>query len=120
MNIDYFAVPGIVFDIRQINIEEIPLKNRKSETHRRIEDMVCNHMKVSRNEIKIRTRKREIVEARQVCMDLMKSSNAFESLAEIGELMGGFDHATVLHSAKTVKNLRETNKIFREKTNLFY
>ena len=34
------------------------------------------------------------------------------SLSEIGEIVGGKDHATVLHSNKTVKNLMDTNSIF--------
>jgi chromosomal replication initiator protein len=56
-----------------------------------------------------RTRKREIVQARQLFHYFMKNGTNL-SLAKIGELTGGHDHATVLHSNKTISNLLENNK----------
>ncbi len=35
------------------------------------------------------------------------------SLSSIGSIIGGKDHATVLHACKTVTNLIETDKQFR-------
>ncbi len=59
-----------------------------------------------------KTRKREIVQARQVAMFFSKSMTK-SSLATIGSQIGGKDHATVLHACKTVNNLIETDKRFR-------
>jgi len=56
-----------------------------------------------------KTRKREVVEARQLAMFFSKRITR-ASLAAIGEMCGDKDHATVLHACKTVMNLKETNK----------
>jgi chromosomal replication initiator protein len=44
-----------------------------------------------------------------------RSRNTKDSLAAIGLMYGDRDHATVIHARKTVNNLMETNKVFREK-----
>jgi len=58
-----------------------------------------------------KTRKREIVIARQVSMYYMKENTRL-SLAHIGAYFLR-DHATVLHACKTVNNLRDTDREFR-------
>jgi chromosomal replication initiator protein len=35
------------------------------------------------------------------------------SLSSIGSMIGGKDHATVLHACKTISNLIETDKVFK-------
>ncbi|NOZ46514.1 MAG: chromosomal replication initiator protein DnaA [Chlorobi bacterium] len=59
-----------------------------------------------------KTRKREIVQARQIAMYFAKGMTK-SSLATIGSQVGGKDHATVLHACKTVNNLMDTDKRFR-------
>jgi chromosomal replication initiator protein len=59
-----------------------------------------------------KTRKREIVQARQVSMYFSKNLTK-ASLASIGSFIGGKDHATVLHACKTVNNLIDTDRHFR-------
>ena len=54
------------------------------------------------------TRKREVVEARQAAMVIIKKSTHL-SLGKIGSLFGR-DHATVLHATKVVPNYIETDK----------
>ena len=62
--------------------------------------------------VKSKTRKREIVQARQISMffakDLTKSS-----LKTIGMFFGGRDHSTVIHACQTVNDLMETDKQFK-------
>ena len=60
-------------------------------------------------DIRQKTRKRGIVEARQIAMRIIKQETRM-SLAQIGSVCGGKDHCTVLHACKTVDNLIETNK----------
>ncbi len=36
------------------------------------------------------------------------------SLSVIGSIIGGKDHATVLHACRTVQNLMETDKKFKQ------
>lgn len=60
------------------------------------------------------TRKREVVEARQVILCLGYKWLDL-SAQSVGAMIGGKDHATTLHSAKTVKNLFNTNRVFRQR-----
>jgi chromosomal replication initiation ATPase DnaA len=60
------------------------------------------------------SRKREIVEPRQISMYLIRTYFSSMSYARIGNLFGK-DHATVLHAIKTVKSLRATDNGFKRK-----
>ena len=62
--------------------------------------------------ILMKTRKREIVDLRQKAMCLAKTFTG-ASLATIGSKIGNKDHATVLHSCKTVNNLIDTDKSYK-------
>jgi len=68
-----------------------------------------------------KSRKREIVQARQIAMTIAKEiSDEYGyhwSLASIGWNIGNKDHATVLHSRKTVNNLCDTNRVFLRDVN---
>lgn len=81
--------------------------------------LVANRFSVPIESVFKRTRKREIVGARQVIMSEMKKRTNLP-LAAIGaafinkENPRGYDHATVLHAIKTVNNLCETDKKYRE------
>lgn len=66
--------------------------------------------------ISSKTRKREIVQARQIAMYFCRSLTK-SSLASIGAQIGGKDHATVLHACKTVEDLMETDKLFLQHVN---
>ena len=77
-----------------------------------IQKVVCNFYNIGLELLQSKTRKREIVQARQVAMFFSKSMTK-SSLATIGSQIGGKDHATVLHACKTVNNLIETDKRFR-------
>lgn len=59
------------------------------------------------------SRKREIVQARQISMHFC-SLYTKASLALIGSKVGGKDHTTVLHSCKNVSNLIDTDKKIRK------
>lgn len=77
-----------------------------------IQKTVCEYFKVSMEDIQSKTRKRDVVQARQLAMFFAKQFTK-ASLASIGSQIGKRDHATVLHACKTVKNLQETDKAFR-------
>jgi chromosomal replication initiation ATPase DnaA len=73
--------------------------------------LVENTTGVSYSQMKDRTRRREIVEARQLAMCLLRSAFKNLSLAQIGSKFNR-DHATVLHAHKTIRNLREVDQTF--------
>ena len=78
----------------------------------KIRDMVCDYFALSLDAVMSKTRKREIATARQVAMYLSKQYTK-SSLSVIGKLIGGRDHATVLHACSVVNDLMDTDKNFR-------
>ena len=77
-----------------------------------IQKVVCDYFSMPLDLINSKTRKREIVQARQLAMFFSKKHTK-SSLATIGLHCGNKDHATVLHACRTVNNLLETDKQFR-------
>ncbi|MBS1925306.1 MAG: chromosomal replication initiator protein DnaA [Bacteroidetes bacterium] len=78
-----------------------------------IQKMVCEYFGVPYDKLLQKTRKREIVQARQITMFLSKAFTK-NSLKTIGEHFGGRDHTTVIHSCQTVKDLMDTDTLFKE------
>lgn len=78
-----------------------------------IEAVVCDFYNIKSELIHTASRKRQIVQARQITMYLSKAYTEM-SLAQIGSLIGKKNHATVLHACKTVKEQMEVDKTFRE------
>ncbi|MBO7143210.1 MAG: chromosomal replication initiator protein DnaA [Salinivirgaceae bacterium] len=77
-----------------------------------IQKVVCDYFNLNSDAITSKTRKREIVQARQIAMYFAKNMTKL-SLATIGAQIGGKDHATVLHACKTVNNLIDTDRQFK-------
>lgn len=77
-----------------------------------IQKVVCDYFDISLDSLNSKTRKREIVQARQLSMFFSKKLTK-ASLASIGLHCGNKDHATVLHACRTVNNLIETDKQFK-------
>ncbi len=77
-----------------------------------IQKVVCDHFSLPIDVLQAKTRKREIVQARQIAMYFSKTLTK-ASLASIGSQIGNKDHATVLHACKTVNNLMDTDRGFK-------
>ena len=77
-----------------------------------IQETVCKYFNLDQSVIQTNSRKREIVQARQITMFLAKKYTDC-SFSHIGKIVGKKDHATVLHACKTIKDQMETNKSFR-------
>jgi chromosomal replication initiator protein len=77
-----------------------------------IQKVVCDYFDMPLELLKSKTRKREVVQARQIAMYFSKCFTK-SSLATIGLHCGGKDHATVLHACRTVNNLMDTDKRFK-------
>lgn len=89
---------------------------KKSITIDDIIKTVSDYYGVEVNAINTRSRKREVVLVRQVAMFLAKKYLDM-STSKIGQYIGNRDHATVLHACKTITNLAETDKQFRNELN---
>ncbi len=90
------------------------VKNTKREISiEHIQKVVSKYFEMDMSTLQSKTRKRHIVQARQLAMFFAKRMTK-ASLASIGAQIGKRDHATVLHACKTVDNLTETDKQFRK------
>ncbi|MDR0989363.1 MAG: chromosomal replication initiator protein DnaA [Prevotellaceae bacterium] len=92
-------------------VRKVAKNERKVITIDDIVNTVCKHFSLEVSAIHTTSRKRDVVQARQIAMYLAKS-NTDCSTSKIGSLIGNKDHATVLHACKTVKELREVDKGF--------
>ncbi len=78
-----------------------------------IKKLVADHFSLPIEKLHAKTRKREVVIARQLSMYLAKNHTK-DSLKQIGANFGGRDHSTVIYSCKTVQDLMDTDGIFRD------
>jgi chromosomal replication initiator protein len=78
-----------------------------------IQKTVSEFFKVSIDQLKDKTRKKEIVTARQLAMYFSKEYTGL-SLKSIGYHFGGRDHSTVIHAVQTVNDLYDTNANFKK------
>ncbi|MBO5581417.1 MAG: chromosomal replication initiator protein DnaA [Bacteroidales bacterium] len=79
-----------------------------------IVDTVCEYFNITRDILLSKSRKRQIVQARQIAMYECRNLIQNCSLSTIGAELGGKDHATVLHACTTVQDLMATDKAFRQ------
>ena len=90
------------------------VKNTKREVSiDYIQKVVSDYFQMDVETLQSKTRRRHIVQARQLAMYFAKKFTK-ASLASIGNQIGKRDHATVLHACKTVDNLTFTDKQFRK------
>ena len=73
---------------------------------------VCEHYKIDETAIHTKTRKREVVQVRQVAMYLAQQHTEASSFTS-GQLSGNQDHATVWHACKIVKDQVDVDKSFK-------
>ena len=88
------------------------LKDMIQESHttisiEQIQNYVCEYFGIDTNKVREKTRKQEIVEARQIAMYLAKQFTD-SSLKTIGLHFGGRDHSTVIHAISTVEERMQT------------
>ena len=102
----------IDLELTQRIVRKVVNSESKAVTVDEIINTVCKHFGLETATIHTKSRKREVVQARQIAMYLAKNHTDF-STAKIGALIGHKDHATVLHACKTIKELKEVDKSFR-------
>ena len=81
-----------------------------------IQNTVANFYKITKDEMKDKIRKKEIVIARQVAMYFSKGFTN-HSLKSIGNHFGGRDHSTVIHAVQSVNDMMDTDNIFKNSIN---
>ena len=77
-----------------------------------IQKVVCEYFNLKPEELKAKTRRREIVQPRQIIMYFAKKYTK-ASLQVIGAMCGGKDHSTVLHACRNIEDLKDTDRQIR-------
>ena len=79
------------------------MKPKKNVAIKDVVKVVSEHYQLEESSIYEKTRKKEIVKARQVVMYLLREDFNV-SYPLIGQKLGGKDHTTVIHSCLKIKN----------------
>lgn len=95
-------------------IQQFVNKVNKEVTIEGIQELVSENFDTSVEQLNGKSRKRNVVIARQLSMYLSKKYTK-NSLKTIGEYFGGKDHSTVIYSCNAIKDLLETDAKFRMK-----
>lgn len=102
----------ITLELTKKTLSNFVSNSRKEISIDYIQKLVCDYFKIPIDLVQSKTRKRDVVQARQLAMYFAKKYTK-ASLSSIGSQIGKRDHATVLHACKTVRNLSETDRVFR-------
>ena len=97
-------------------ISKIVGEDRVNVSIDQVQNTVCEYFNITRADLVSSSRKRNIVQARQIAMYISRNL-LNSSLTTIGTEMGGKDHATVLHACSTVADLMSTDRCFRQYVN---
>lgn len=79
----------------------------------KIIEIVCRELKVAPVELKSRSRRQEVAEARHIAMFLCTEYSKL-TLKAIGLYFGGRDHATVIHAREVTSQRAKQDKAFSE------
>ncbi|PTM07466.1 MAG: chromosomal replication initiator protein DnaA [Bacteroidetes bacterium] len=108
-----FNKKEITVELAQQVVDKFVKNTKKEVSIDYIQKMVADYFEMDLDTLQSKTRKRHIVQARQLAMYFAKKYTK-ASLASIGSQIGKRDHATVLHACRTVENLADTDKQFRK------
>ncbi|PSQ86783.1 MAG: chromosomal replication initiator protein DnaA, partial [Bacteroidetes bacterium QH_2_63_10] len=102
----------ITLDLAKEILRDLVQEQEATLTIEDIQHIVCEHLDISEDQVRGKTRKREVVRARQIAMYFAKKHTQ-HSLKDIGLHFGGRDHSTVIHANNTVDERMDTDDQFR-------
>ena len=108
-----FNKAEVTLDLAKSIVEKFVKNTKREVSIDYIQKVVSEYFQMDVATLQSKTRRRHIVQARQLAMYFAKKFTK-ASLASIGNQIGKRDHATVLHACKTVDNLSFTDKQFRK------
>lgn len=97
---------------QEILKDMISLANKKVDTAEII-SAVSKFFNITKDEILSKNRKRELVLPRQIAIFLIREQTN-KSFPEIGKIMGGKDHTTIIHAEKKIIDLIKTDIQIKE------
>lgn len=87
-------------------------KRKRAISYRRILSVVAKHYGIKTKEVKGKSRKKEIANARHIAAYLLRKELEYP-LKRVGEILGGRDHTTIMHSEQKIDRLFSTNQEIR-------
>lgn len=111
--IAYISISGVPMTVTNIAPILNPPTEKVQATPASVLSIVAEAFKVSIEDLKSNSRRREISQARQIGMYLMRQHTDL-SLPRIGEEFGGKDHTTVMYSCEKIAQLKETDGNFAQ------
>jgi chromosomal replication initiator protein len=94
-------------------LHDLMEEKQPSLTIEDIQGVVCEYLNIDEERVRSKTRKREVVRARQIAMYFCKRLTQ-NSLKTIGLHFGGRDHSTVIHANNTVEDRMEDDEQFQD------
>ena len=79
---------------------------------------ICNILDEPIKEVLGHSRKRDLVEARQIAFYIAVNNIKKVTLERIGKELGGKNHATVIHGVNKINNLKGYDDVIKEKLKL--
>ncbi|MBT32508.1 MAG: chromosomal replication initiator protein DnaA [Thalassobius sp.] len=108
-----FMRKDIDLELAKITLLNIFRTTEKEITIEFIQQVVADYFKLSVEELKSKTRKKDIASARQIAMYFSQQYTDMP-LKMIGDRFGGRDHSTVVHASKTVIKKNDNDAIYRK------
>ena len=102
----------ITLDMAKQVLKDMVKASSKKLSIETIQEYVCDYFELDTNKLREKTRKQEIVEARQFAMYLSKRFTK-SSLKTIGLHFGGRDHSTVIHAISTLEDRIQSSQKHR-------
>jgi chromosomal replication initiator protein len=103
----------ITLELAKRTVKEIATDRKINITIDDISKAVCHYLNIAENKIREKTRKKEIVLARQLAMYFSKELTK-SSLKTIGLHFGGRDHSTVIHACNSIEQMRQKDLSMKE------
>jgi len=103
------TIASLLGDGRTIDREN----KRRNVSPEKMIDVICGHYSIGRRALLGKTRSRMIARPRQILMYLLRTELGLP-LEEVGRLVGGRDHSTVLHGVDKITQLASNDVQIRE------
>jgi chromosomal replication initiator protein len=110
----YLGITADVFKIERTNNDAFNQDTQEYYSISFIKKIVGLFTNMPEKFFEIQSRSQEVAENRQIAMYLCRKYTR-KSLREIGIEFGNKTPATIMHACKTIQNLVQTDKLFRNK-----
>ena len=119
----YISISGLPMTIENVAPVLNPPKEPVEVSAEMVLKIVCETLNLDAADLQGNSRRRDISQARQIAMYLMRQHTNL-SLPKIGEALGGKDHSTVMYSYDKIAQLQSTDgdiaQLLRQLTDRIY